>query len=57
MNSWAPLLAAVPPDAPGPMPLQPYRLAVGLMLAFLLGGGALAILLAVEQLAAKVAFG
>jgi uncharacterized protein YbjT (DUF2867 family) len=52
VNSWAPLLAAIPPDA-GPLPLQPYRLAVGL----LLGGGLLATLLACEQILAKVFLG
>ena len=52
VNSWAPLLAAIPPDA-GPLPLEPYRLAFGLML----GGGLLATLLAFEQLAAKIFVG
>lgn len=51
VNSWAPLLAAIPSDA-GPLPLEPYRLAVGL----LLGGGLLATLLAFEQLVAKFFF-
>ena len=53
VNSWAPLLAAIPPDAPGPLPLEPYRVAVGL----LLGGGLLATLLAFEQILAKIFFG
>ena len=52
VNSWAPLLAAIPPDA-GPLPLEPYRLAMGL----LLGGGLLTTLLAIEQLMAKIFFG
>ena len=50
-DSWAPLLEAIPSDE-GPLPLEPYRLAVGLLL-----GGVLGVTLLVETTFAKVLFG